>query len=121
MNWLTKICLMLLLNGAATGITHAHAFMDHADPPVGSKVKHNPQEVRIWFTEPVEPTNSSIKVFGPTGKQIDKRDLHADANNKALLHLSLPSLTPGTYKIIWQVVSVDTHATKGDFTFQFLP
>jgi methionine-rich copper-binding protein CopC len=121
MNRLRKICLLLLLNGTATGNAYAHAFVDHADPSVGRKVKQMPQEVRIWFTEPVESAVSSIKVFGPAGKQIDKQDLHADANNKALLHLSLPSLAPGTYKVIWQVVSADTHTTKGAFTFQFLP
>jgi copper resistance protein C len=80
-----------------------------------------PNEVRIWFTEPIEPRVSSIKVFDATGKQIDKRDVHLDAKSKALLQVSLPVLAPGTYKVIWQVVSVDTHNTKGDFIFQFLP
>jgi methionine-rich copper-binding protein CopC len=121
MNSFRNICLMLLLSGAAIAHGYAHAFVDHAEPPVGHNVEQMPHEVRIWFTEPIEPARCSIKVFDVTGKQIDKKDMHADAKNKALLHVSLPSLMPGTYKVVWQVVSADTHATKGDFTFQFLP
>jgi copper resistance protein C len=112
---------MLLFSGAAAAHAHAHAFIDHAEPAVGTKVQTMPNEVRIWFTEAVESAVSSIKVFDATGKQIDKRDAHADVKNKALLRVSLPVLAPGTYKVIWQVVSVDTHNTNGEFTFQFLP
>jgi methionine-rich copper-binding protein CopC len=113
-------CLMLLLGGTAVAHAHAHAFVDHADPPVGHNVKQMPREVRIWFTEPIEPARCRIKVFDVTGMQIDKKDMHADAKNKALLRVSLPPLALGIYKVVWQAVSMDTHATKGDFTFQFV-
>lgn len=120
MKWFRNIYLILLLTGAAVAHAYAHAFVDHTEPTVGSKVKQMPSKVRVWFTEPIEPASSSIKVFDATGKQIDKKDVHADTKNKAVLQVSLPSLTPGTYKVIWRVVSVDSHATNGDFTFQFV-
>jgi hypothetical protein len=118
MNRFKTICLMLLLSSAAATHAPAHAFVDHAEPPVGGKVKQMPQEVRIWFTEKIELAFSSIKVFDGSGKQIDKADTHADPANQTLLHLSLPPLNSGTYKVVWRVVSVDTHVTNGDFTFQ---
>jgi methionine-rich copper-binding protein CopC len=34
------------------------------------------------------------------------------------LHVALKPLSPGTYKVIWRVLSVDTHRTQGDFTFR---
>jgi copper resistance protein C len=111
---------MLLLSGTAVAHAQAHAFVDHSEPPVGHNVKQMPHEVRIWFTEPIEPARCSIKVFDVTGEQIDKKDMYADAKNKALLHVSLPPLAVGIYKVVWQVVSVDAHTTKGDFTFQFV-
>jgi len=120
MNQFRDTCLILMLCGTAVAHAHAHAFVDHAEPPVGHNVKQMPREVRIWFTEPLEPALCSIKVFDVTGKQIDKKDVHADAKNKRLLHVSLLPLAPGVYKVVWQVVSLDTHATKGDFTFQFV-
>ena len=118
MNWFGNSCLMLLLSGVAVAQAHAHAFVDHAQPPVGATVKQMPREVRIWFTEAIEPAFSSIQVFDAAGKQIDKKDAHPDPSNRSLLQISLQPLGPGTYKVVWRVVSVDTHVTKGDFTFQ---
>jgi hypothetical protein len=31
--------------------------------------------------------------------------------------VSLPSLSPGTYRVIWSVVARDGHRTEGDYTF----
>jgi copper resistance protein C len=41
-----------------------------------------------------------------------------DQSNAALLTVSLPELKPGKYKVVWHVVSVDTHVTTGDFAFE---
>jgi methionine-rich copper-binding protein CopC len=100
----------------------AHAFLIHAEPQVGSKMKKAPNEVRIWFNEPVQQASSTIKVFSGSGKQVDKKDTHLDRGNRALLHVSLTArLASGTYKVIWRVTSVDTHITNGDFRFQIAP
>jgi methionine-rich copper-binding protein CopC len=116
-----SIFLALWINLVVSGVACAHAFIDHTDPAAGGKVQKSPNEVRIWFTEEIEPAFSSIKVLDASGKQIDKGDTRADHANRALLHLSLPPLKAGTYKVVWRVVSVDTHVTKGDFTFQVVP
>jgi methionine-rich copper-binding protein CopC len=121
MNSLCRIlsfCLLVLLPAARVS---AHAFLEHSDPSVGSKVHSVPAAVRIWFTEAIEPRFSSIQVFDATGKQVDKKDTHPDPSNRSLLQVSLPQLGPGSYKVVWRVVSVDTHRTNGDFTFQILP
>jgi methionine-rich copper-binding protein CopC len=34
------------------------------------------------------------------------------------MHVSLKPLRPGTYKVSWRVLSVDTHTTEGTFTFR---
>ena len=108
--------ILILLVGRA-GL-EAHAFLERADPAVGSSVQVSPGEVRIRFTENVEPAVSSIQVFDASGKEVDKRDLHLDRSDHALLHVSLPQLGAGTYRVAWRVVSVDTHVTNGDFTFR---
>jgi methionine-rich copper-binding protein CopC len=102
-------------------LAQAHAFLDHAEPRVGSKVAASPNLVKIWFTQELEPAFSSIKVFEASGKEMDKKDTHQDEKDKKLLMVSLPALAPGEYKVEWQVVSVDTHRTKGDFKFQIAP
>ena len=102
------------------GVVHleAHAFLKQADPAVGSIVQKSPSGVRIWFTEKVEPAFSKVQVFNSTGQEVDKQDVHLDRSNHALLCVSLPLLQAGTYKVVWRVVSVDTHVTNGNFTFQ---
>src|SRR6478735_11767355 len=109
-----SLAVVLLLPAARV---NAHGFLEHSDPSVGSKVHSAPAAVRIWFTEAIEPVFSSIQVFDATGKQVDKKDTHSDRSNRSLLQISLPRLGPGTYKVAWGVVSVDTHVTKGDFRF----
>lgn len=102
------------------GATHVegHAFLQRAEPAVGSRVQKSPLEVRVWFTEKIEPTFSTIQVFNAGGKEIDKRDAHLDRSNQAVLCVSLPSLPSGIYKVVWRVVSIDTHVTNGKFTFE---
>jgi methionine-rich copper-binding protein CopC len=113
------IRLLIFVVGLAK--LEAHAFLERAEPAVGTTVQQSPSEVQIRFTENIEPAVSSIQVFDPSGKEVDKRDLHLDRSDHALLHISLPQLGVRTYKVVWRVVSVDTHVTKGSFTFRIVP
>jgi copper resistance protein C len=109
---------VIVLAGSAR--LEAHAFLKRAEPTVGSTAQTPPNEVTIWFTENIEPAFSTIQVFDASGKEVDKRDVHLDRSNHALLHVSLPLLGAGTYKVVWRVVSVDTHPTNGNFTFRIV-
>lgn len=111
--------LAVLLWGAAGA--GAHAFLDRADPRVGSTVKTPPGQVRIWFTERLEPAFSSVRVVNDDGERIDRGNSQVDPSDLTLLRVSLPPLPPGAYKVIWRVLSVDTHVTEGDFTFRVAP
>ena len=113
-----RIVIFLLILVAASTRLKAHAFLKVADPGVGSTIQRSPSEVRIRFTENIEPAVSNIQVFDASGKEVDKRDLYLDRSDHALLHVSLPLLGAGTYKVVWRVVSVDTHVTGGSFTFR---
>jgi hypothetical protein len=112
------ILSFLLIFLAGSPRVEAHAFLKRAEPAVGSTVQRSPNEVRIWFTEDIEPAFSSVQVFDASGKEVDKRDVHLDRSDRALLRISLPSLQAGIYKVVWRVVSVDTHVTNGSFTFR---
>ena len=112
------VFIFFLILLAESARLEAHAFLKDAEPSVGSTVQKSPSEVRIRFTENIEPAVSSIRVFDASGKEVDKRDLHLDRADHALLHVSLPQLGAGTYKVVWRVVSVDTHVTNGNFTFR---
>ncbi len=95
----------------------AHAFLQQAEPEVGSTVRASPNEVKIRFSEKIEPAFSKIQVFAASGKEVDKGDVHLDRSDPALLVVSLPKLGAGTYKVVWRVASIDTHVTEGNFSF----
>ena len=99
----------------------AHAFLDHAVPAVGSSVKGSPPQVKLWFTEQLEPAFSTIQVLDRSGRRVDKADMKVDPSEPTVLQVSLPTLSPGTYRVTWRVLSVDTHVTEGDFTFDVVP
>jgi methionine-rich copper-binding protein CopC len=96
----------------------AHAFIDHAEPAVGSKLGPPPDAVKIWFTERLEPALSKIQVFDSQGTEVDQRDTKVDPINSQLLIVSLPVIKIGKYRVTWRVVSVDTHVTNGSFEFE---
>lgn len=99
----------------------AHAFLDHAEPRVGSTVKLAPSELRIWFSEAVEPAFSSVQVLDAEGRRVDTAKAQADADDPKLLHVALARLGPGDYTAVWRIVSVDTHVSQGRFAFHVVP
>ena len=115
------IFLVLLFSVAVTTTAEAHAFLDHANPAVGSKVHGSPAEVKVWFSEKLEAAFSKLQVFNEAGQEVDNRNQRLDPGNAALLIVSLPPLRPGIYKVVWHVVSVDTHTTQVSFKFEVIP
>ena len=112
-----RTVLTVIFALAGLSLAQAHAFLDHADPKVGSTVTGSPSVVKIWFTEELEEAFSKIQVFDATGKEIDQKDVKVDSADKTLMSVSVPNLPTGTYKVKWSAVAVDTHHTTGTFTF----
>ena len=110
------VALAALLLGA--GVAWGHAFLERAEPRVGSTVKTAPTRVRVWFTEALEPAFSTLEVVNQSGDRVDLGPARVDAASPALLQVALKPLGPGTYRVKWRVLSVDTHVTDGDFTFR---
>lgn len=100
---------------------HAHAFLDRSEPRVGADVSVAPAEVKLWFTEDIEPAFSTVKVLDAAGKRMDVADARVDGTERQLLRVSLQKLAPGSYRVVWRVVSVDTHVSQGDFAFRVSP
>jgi methionine-rich copper-binding protein CopC len=116
-----RSAILFVLAMGLCELVSAHAFLDHAEPRVGSKVSLAPTEVKIWFTQELEPAFSLIKVLESNGNEVDKKDSHQDGTDKKLLIVSLNTLGAGEFEVVWQVVSVDTHRTQGDFKFHVTP
>ena len=113
-------CVIAGLAGFA-GPAFAHAHLRSAEPAVDSTVATAPAAVSITYSEGIEPRFSTIEVQDAAGKRVDNNDAHlAPADNK-VFSVSLPSLPPGRYKVIWHATAVDTHKTEGTFGFTIKP
>jgi methionine-rich copper-binding protein CopC len=92
----------------AMGEASAHAFLDH-------KVANPPHEVSLWFTQKLEPAFSSVTVTNAAGERVDTGKARISGNQ---MSVSLRPGGTGTFHVNWHVLSVDTHTTEGNFTFQ---
>jgi methionine-rich copper-binding protein CopC len=101
----------LLFSGAAA---HAHAYLDHANPRVGSTVRTAPRVVSLSFTQKLEASFSSAQVTDASGARVD----HGSRVSGMQIHVSVKALPPGSYRVHWRVLSVDTHTTEGNFSFR---
>jgi len=113
---LVAVCLSLVLLSSGA---RAHAFLDHASPLVGSTVSAAPREVRLWFTQSLEPQFSAAQVRSSAGGVVGTG--HVDPGDAKELVIPVRALPPGKYKVDWKVLSVDTHRTEGSFGFEVKP
>jgi copper resistance protein C len=117
-----KIGLTIVLFIAGASCAHAHAFLEAAEPKVGSTIKVSPHAVQIWFTRDIvrasQDASSNIAVFDAKGDEVDGKDSKIDPNDHALMAVSVPHLPTGTYKVVWNAVCRDSHHTMGSYTFE---
>jgi copper resistance protein C len=105
----------------ACGVTAAtaHAYLDHASPRVGSTVTAAPSEVRLWFTQPLEPRFSGAQLRSSGGAVLGSGVV--DTGDPKQLVIRVRGLKPGKYHVTWKVLSVDSHRTEGSFNFEVRP
>ena len=108
------LLVSLMLVACGTVAAQAHAFLDHASPLVGSTVPSAPRELSLTFTQNLEAAFSSVQVTDANGARVDQGKA---AISGSTMRVGLKSLSPGTYRVRWRVLSVDTHKTEGSFTF----
>jgi methionine-rich copper-binding protein CopC len=117
---LSKV-LLAALTAMLASPAGAHAHLERGVPAAGSTVHASPPLLKLWFTERLEPAFFKVHVLDRNGKQVDIGDPAVDRADAKLLRVSLPKLAPGTYRVQWRVLSVDTHVSEGDFTFDVAP
>ncbi|RBP09724.1 hypothetical protein DFR50_12169 [Roseiarcus fermentans] len=94
----------------------AHAQLERSSPPVGGTVS-SPSQIRLEFSEGVEPKFSGVTLSGPGGSApLGAAAVEAGHQNVLIVPVAKP-LAPGDYTVKWRAVSVDTHHTQGTFAF----
>jgi methionine-rich copper-binding protein CopC len=117
---ITQLVVALSLVIPATG-AHAHAQLQKAMPAVGGTVTTSPTEIRLKFSEGIEPRFSEI-TLKQNGTNEPLGNVSVDTSDNSLLIAKVERvLKPGVYTVSWRVVSIDTHRTQGNFAFTVAP
>lgn len=93
----------------------AHADLLETDPSPGEVLTRAPDAVTLTFTEPVEATARSVRVYGTDEARVDDGEVDVVGNT---VRVPLPDLDDGAYVVTWRVSSTDAHPIEGAFTFQ---
>lgn len=99
----------------------AHARLLASDPPPGSVLLQAPAEIRLTFSEAIDPRFSRADLLTADGTPMPVAPLTTDPadTRTAIVRLEdAPSLAPGSYLLVWRVLSaVDGHVTTGTVAF----
>ncbi len=118
--WRASVALLPLILCLALwpALVSAHAFLDTSSPTANAVVATAPSEIKMEFTEQLQPNATSAQLFDADAKKIDTPASRIGANPKELI-LPLPANLPrGTYTVQWQNVSADDgHPSSGFFAF----
>lgn len=111
------VALSLTVTSAAA---LAHAYLQHAEPPANAALDRLPSELRLRYSEAVEPSFVKVQLFR-NGKAVDGVGApHIDKDGKTV-RVSIPAnatSTDGEYEVRWRIVAKDGHPTDGRFVFR---
>jgi copper transport protein len=109
---------LLALVPASAG---AHAYLTKEQPSASLVLDKSPAQVKLTYSEPVEPRFAVISVTDKDGSRVTAGRPARSAENPDELDVALEPLKTGWYLVYWRVVSVDGHPVRGAFTFAVGP
>jgi methionine-rich copper-binding protein CopC len=97
----------------------AHADLASATPGDGAELDEAPDEVRLTFTEELDPDGSGFVVTDAAGTEVGRGEVDLDVADRNELAGSVTIGDPGRYTVAWSVVSIDGHEASGSYTFGY--
>src|SRR5947209_8282374 len=116
---LPALLLALSLLFAFPAISQAHAILLRSDPVKDAVLNTAPSQVRMWFSEELNPTFTTAVVVNAKNERVDAHDAHITSGNALEMDVNLqPNLPPSVYIVIWRTQSAaDGHVLRGSFLF----
>jgi copper transport protein len=99
----------------------AHAALLRTAPEASVTVNQAPKQVRLTFSEAVEPRFAIVSVTDAEAHVVTDGPPARSAANADELDVPLRPVRPGWYLVVWRVISVDGHPVRGAFTFAVGP
>ena len=96
----------------------AHAIIIKSEPAAGSTVTGPKMTIRLQYNSRIDAHRSRLAIKFPDGRERTLSLLAQPGVDS--LAAEADQLTPGAYRLHWQVLSVDGHITRGDIPFQVI-
>jgi len=106
--------LVMLL--AARSVAHAHASLVSSEPAAKAHLSVSPARVRLLFSEEIEPTLAQLSLVADDGT-VTRLVVAGDPHDVRAIVAAVESLAPGSYRLVWRVVSADGHPVEGSVIF----
>jgi len=99
----------------------AHAALLHTVPEASRTVNTQPAQVRLSYSEPIEPRFAIVSVTDAAGRQVTSGAPQRAPGSPQTLVTPLRRVPQGWYLVFWRVISADGHPVRGAFTFAVGP
>lgn len=111
------LALVLLALAASAGGAAAHTRLDRSAPAAGDTVRAL-TEVRLVFTQGVEPRYTQMRLVGPAGAVAlgPVREVPGSRRREYVAQLAQLA-DPGAYRVEWRTAGADGHPVTGTFAF----
>ena len=114
---LVAFAVALALPAAVWG----HASLLATQPQASGVLAHPPTQVRLTYSERIEPRFAVISVTDASGKQVTAGSPARSPDDENAIVVPLHRLPQGWYLVWWRVISADGHPVRGAFTFAVGP
>jgi copper transport protein len=99
----------------------AHAALLRTVPEASRTINAAPPEVRLTYSEPIEPRFAIVSVTDAAGRRVTKGEPTTAPGSPQTLVMPLERVPEGWYLVFWRVISADGHPVRGAFTFAVGP
>ena len=106
---------------AVPTVAWGHASLLATQPLASGVLSQPPTEVRLTFSEHIEPRFAVISVTDAAGKQQIAGSQARAADDPSTILVPLHPIPQGWYLVWWRVISADGHPVRGAFTFAVGP
>ena len=103
----------------AASAAHAHAIILSSRPTSGAQVAGRTLPVHLRFNSRIDQERSRLELIAPDGSSTA---LPLGATGRPdVIAATAEDLKAGSYRLRWQVMSLDGHITRGDIPFDVNP
>ncbi len=96
-----------------------HLALERSIPEAEASVGQGLEEVRLFFTQPPQPTGTSIRIVDAGDQLMEATDAQPDGDDPSEIFVRLEgALAPGNYTVHWRALAQDSHPANGDFEFE---